>query len=373
MSNGLSAQDIEVLLKAATPPEVAARRLAGSVAKDMLTPAERAVAEDVLRHMLGEAALKVRQVLAEALKDTPLLPHDIAVRLANDVESVAIPVLQFSSVLTDEDLIAIIRAGAPEKQIAVAGRPTVSTAVAGELLASDNNRAVVRLLDNEGARLDDTQLERAATRFGSDPRVAERLASRPDLPIALAERMTHFTAETLSAYLLRRHADLPEAVITQLVIRTREQATVDLRSPHSSADEAIELARHLHGVDRLTPSLALRALCVGDLSLFEAALAELAQVPITNARLLIHDPGPLGLRSICDKAGIPPHLLSAIRVALQVQHETLMDGEAFDRERYRRAMLERILTQFQVLDAEDLDYLLIRLEDPNPVAPAGTA
>jgi hypothetical protein len=32
-------------------------------------------------------------------------------------------------------------------------------------------------------------------------------------------------------------------------------------------------------------------------------------------------------------------------------------------------MIERILTQFEEMGAEDLDYLLIRLEDPNPMPP----
>ena len=51
--------------------------------------------------------------------------------------------------------------------------------------------------------------------------------------------------------------------------------------------------RHLRRNGRLTPSLMLRALCMGDVAILEASLSLLGKVPLTNARLLIHDAGRL--------------------------------------------------------------------------------
>ena len=365
MSEGLSQKDVAALLNDVTAPENAAARLSGTVAAGVLSPAQRQAAEQVLRGMLDGAAVKIRQIISDTLKDSPHLPHDIAVAFANDVDSVSIPVLQFSSVLTDEDLIAVVQSGAPDKQVAIAGRAQVSTAVAGELLNTNNAAAAVKLVANPGAALDETQLETAATKFGSDKRMTETLQQRADLPISIAERLVAFTAETLRAYITRR-TDLPESVITQLVLQMREQVTVDLRSPHFPAEEATKLVEHLHAVKRLTPSLILRAVCVGDVSFFEAAMSQLASVAIHNARLLIHDAGSLGFKSLYDKTKLPQTFYPAFRVALEVAKETEMDGLDYDRERYRRQMIERILTQFEALGAEDLDYLLIRLEDPTP-------
>jgi uncharacterized protein (DUF2336 family) len=365
MSEGLSQKDVAALLNDVTAPENAAARLSGTVAANVLSPAQRQAAEQVLRGMLDGAAVKIRQIISDTLKDSPHLPHDIAVAFANDVDSVSIPVLQFSEVLTDEDLIAVVQSGASDKQVAIAGRATVSTAVAGELLSTNNAAAAVKLVANPGAALDETQLETAATKFGSDKRMTETLQKRADLPISIAERLVAFTAETLRAYITRR-TDLPESVITQLVLQMREQVTVDLRSPHFPAEEATKLVEHLHAVKRLTPSLILRAVCVGDVSFFEAAMSQLASVAIHNTRLLIHDAGSLGFKSLYDKTKLPQTFYPAFRVALEVAKETEMDGLDYDRERYRRQMIERILTQFEALGAEDLDYLLIRLEDPTP-------
>ncbi|MEA2754384.1 MAG: hypothetical protein QOJ54_673 [Aliidongia sp.] len=366
MNQRLSQQDIAALLRDVTAPENAAARLSGTVATGMLSPAERQAAEQVLRGMLNGAAVTIRHIIADTLKGSPHLPHDVAMAFANDVDSVSIPVLQFSSVLTDEDLLAVIRSGAPGKQVAVAGRATVSTEVAGELLKTDNATAAVKLVANPGAALDASLLETAATKFGSDRRMTASLQKRPDLPISIAERLVAFTAETLRAYIARR-TDLPESVITQLVLQMREQVTVDLRSPHFPAEEAGTLVEHLHAVKRLTSSLILRAACVGDLSFVEAAMTQLAGIAIHNVRLLMYDAGHLGFNSLYDKTKLPQSYLPAFKVAVEVAKETEMDGLAYDRERYRRQMIERILTQFEALGAEDLDYLLIRLDDPTPI------
>jgi uncharacterized protein (DUF2336 family) len=123
---------------------------------------------------------------------------------------------------------------------------------------------------------------------------------------------------------------------------------------------------HRHG--RLTPFLVLRALCLGDMAFFEAAMAMLAKVPLRNARILIHDAGPNGLASLYEKSGMPPRLLPAIRVAADVVRGTEFDGGERDRERYRSRVITRILTQFEDLPQEDLDYLLDKLGDVLTVA-----
>ena len=62
-----------------------------------------------------------------------------------------------------------------------------------------------------------------------------------------------------------------------------------------------------------------------------------------------------------EKAGMPRQLHAAFRVAVEVARETHLDGEDGDRDRYRRRMIERILTQYEDLAVEDVDYLLGKL------------
>jgi uncharacterized protein (DUF2336 family) len=359
--------DEDVLRLLGDPAEEArvrtASRLGRHVATASLSEVERAAAQQVLRAMMQDAAHRVRVTLAETLKDSPFLPHDVAMALARDVEDVALPVLQSSGVLGDADLVEIIEAGASCKQIAIAGRGAVSPLVAEALVKTDNDMAVATLVRNTGAALDASLLDTVYARFGSSAAVLEPLGRRPGIPVALAERLVAMTADKLHEYLLRR-TDVPEAVVTQLVLRTREQATVELRSPHFPAEEAVALVHQIADAKRLTPSLILRALCLGDLGFVEAALAELAHVPLHNARRLIHDSGVLGYKSIYERANLPPAYFPAFKVGMDVARETTLDGLDNDRERYRRQMIERILTQFEDLGADDLDYLLVRLATP---------
>ena len=124
----------------------------------------------------------------------------------------------------------------------------------------------------------------------------------------------------------------------------------------------------MHRSNRLTPLLVLRALCLGDMEFFETALAVMAGVPVQNARILIHDAGGRGLTSLYEKAKMPPQLLRAVRVAVDVVRGTELDGGEHDLERYRARVITRILTQFDDLPQEELNYLLDKLNDVLTIA-----
>ena len=79
--------------------------------------------------MAADAAELVRRALAVTLKQSDVLPRDVALKLAKDVESVALPVLNHSPAFTDHDLAEIVRASSAAKQVAVARRPTLSARV----------------------------------------------------------------------------------------------------------------------------------------------------------------------------------------------------------------------------------------------------
>jgi uncharacterized protein (DUF2336 family) len=362
MAGTLAKADVERLLKDPSAESRAelATKLAGAFQSGSLTAAERQIAEEIFRALTRDAAERVRRALAEHIAECQDLPHDVALALARDVDAVALPVLQHSAVLTDDDLVEIIRLGQPGKQVAIAGRKTVTAAVADALVEADNPLALGRLVGNEGAELREATLRKVMERHGTDTRVQEPLMARQALPAAILERLVGLASESLHEFLVKRH-DLAPAAASDLVLRIRERATAGVLSG-SPAEEAERLARQLYEAGRLTPSLILRTLCLGDLHFLEAAFAVLAEVSVHNARLLIHDPGRLGLASLYARSDLPKELLPAFRVAIDVARETPFDGGENDRERHRRRTLERILTQFEEIGAEDLDYLLAKMQ-----------
>jgi uncharacterized protein (DUF2336 family) len=369
MTKTLSTTDVERLLKdpsAEARAEVAAK-LAQQVDGNELSQEERAIAEDIVRALSRDAALRVRQALSEHLKESRNLPHDVAVALANDVDTVSLPVLSHSIVLSDADLIEIVRGSGGTKQVAIAARAQVSAAVSEAIVEADQPAALATLIGNDNAEIAEPILQRVLDRHGEDEAIQTPMARRSVLPITVLERLVTAASAGLREILANR-TDLPEHLASDLVLDTRERATASLLSPLSQAAEALELAQHLRRSGRLTPPLIVRAICLGDLAFVEAAFAVLADVPVHNARLLIYDGGPLGFKAIYERSNLPREFVELFRIGLRVAQQTDFDGGENDRERHRRRTLERILTQYDEIGAEDLDYLLGKLRAAATIA-----
>ena len=361
----LTQEDVAKLLSDPSPDtraETAAKIADGFKAGD-LSDAERQLAEEIFRVMVKDAEVRVREALAQNLKESPDIPHDVAVILAQDVELVALPVLQFSDVLTDDDLIAIISSQSPEKQVAIAKRSTVSENVSDALVETGNEDAVISLVSNEGAEISERSLIKVVDNLGDSEGVQGAMVNRAKLPVTVSERLVTVVSEKFAADLIGRN-DLPDNAITDLILHTRERAVISL-STDSEAGDVDQLVKQLHDNGRLTPSIILRGLCMGDMIFFAAGIAELAGVSLMNAQQLIHDSGSLGLRTLCRKADIPLPQLVAVRAAIDVSRELEYDGREHDRERYSRRMIERIMTQYDDLgvefESDDLNYLLTKM------------
>lgn len=369
----LSHADVMALLEDPSGAKRAetAKKLAVEFDRVELTPVQRQLAEDIFRLMVKDAEVRVREALSRHLKSNPMVPRDVALALARDVNAVALPMLKYSEVLTDEDLVEIIHQQDTDKQVAIAGRPHVSETVSEAIVETGKEEAVTRLVANPGADISDGSLGRVIDSLGQSEAVQNAMVKRVKLPVTVAERLVTLVSENLKAQIAQRF-DLPPDSMTDLILQIRERAVLSL-ALGSSDEDLLQLVRQLKKNGRLTPSIVLRALCVGDLPFFEAAMSVLAKVPLLNARGLIHDVGKLGLRAIFEKANLPRSFFPAVRAAMDVAAETAYDGGDQDRERYARRMIERILTQYGDLgvqfDADDLDYLLTKM-NALPIDPA---
>jgi uncharacterized protein (DUF2336 family) len=360
----LTKEDVARLLTDPSPQTRAdvASKIGHRLDDSNLSEAEIRLAQDIVRHMANDIAVQVRMSLAISVKKADKLPHDVAMKLAKDVEQVSLPVLEFSTILSDDDLIDIIGSRSPEKQEAIARREKVSEKVSEAIVEQGGEKAVTQLLNNRNAAIPESSLTLVTERFSAIPAVEESLVKRDRLPLAVAERLVGKVSEALREYLVSHHK-LPESVVKDVVMRSREQATANLLGNTKEEQDIVELAHQLKRNGTLSPSLIIRGLCVGDVAFMEAAFSALAGIPITNVRVLIHDAGRLGLKSLYDKTGLPQGMYAIIRVALEVVKETQMDGGDNDRDRYRARVIERILTQYENFNPDDLAFLLDRLDD----------
>ena len=338
-----------------------ADKLGHELTNEQLAPQELTIAQDIVRMLARDVEVAVRAMLAHNVRNARHPPRDVALRMAQDVETVALPILSESLVLTDGDLVELVRGGSSAKQRVIAGRPALSETVSGALIDHADEQAVAVLMGNPTALVSEDSLERAVERFRDSDVVKTSMVHRPTLPMTVAERLAVIVSRSLQHHLVQNHA-LPASVASDLVMQGREDAILRL-SAGADEPELLRMVAQMHNSRRLTPSIVVRALCTGDIAFFEAAMATMTHVPIENVRALVHDQGENGLASLYKAADMPPGLYPMVRAAIDTMAETGFDGEARDLERFRTRVISRVLTQNESADGNDMDYLVDKLRD----------
>ncbi|HEY8003079.1 MAG TPA: DUF2336 domain-containing protein, partial [Phenylobacterium sp.] len=179
--------------------------------------------------------------------------------------------------------------------------------------------------------------------FEKHEKVLAAVAYRSVLPLSVTEKLVTLVGDHVRDHLISHHALAPETALA-IALGATERATVDLVDQAGRTIDVRGFVVHLAGSKRLTSSLLLRALAQGHMTFFEWGVAELAGVPHHRTWLMIHDAGPLGLRAIYERAGLPARLFPAFRAAVDTFHSMEFDGGARDRERFQERMLQRFLT-----------------------------
>ena len=355
--------DIRRLIKATDEDEraAAAHKLCRSIDRAELDDTDREAAQKILRVLANDTAELVRRSMAVTLKASDLLPHDVARRLAADVDSVALPIIGFSPVFTDDDLIEIVRAGSAVRQVAIAARPRVSRDVAEALSVDGCEMAVRTLASNDNADLSEKAMARSIERFGDTPELVAALSYRQVLPLEITERLIALASDAVREHLVSRHSVAPETAI-RLATFARERSTIDLVDQAAASADLPRFVAQLNARKVLTASLLLRALARGQMVLFEHAVAELSSTPHSRAWLMVHDAGPLGLKAIYDRAGLPPRLFQAFRAGVDTWRQLQSEGVDTSGEDFLQRMLERFLTQRPNAPRDDLAYLMERLD-----------
>lgn len=356
----LSAEDVSRLLKDTSPDTRIdmTGRIGNAYNAAGLTPQEILIAEQIFRLLLRDTELKVRATLAEYVKDSPAIPRDIVLKLARDVEEVALPVLQFSEVLSDDDLIELIRATQDQPRfLAISKRRSVSDSVTGTLIEKGDETVAASLVENTGAMLTPETVDRLIAAYAQDEKLLEAISNRPQLPAASVEKLVSIVSSGLAETLKQKY-QLPGGQIDREVEKTREKETLSLIRKARDDEDIDRLIVQLQATGKLTPSMILSALCQGSFDFFETALAKLSGIPVANARKLITDRGDLGFRAIYNKSGLPDAMFPAVKLLLKIVRDLDEAGENPGSPRYANRIVERILQYSEDTQMENLSYII---------------
>ncbi len=273
-----------------------------------------------LEVLARDQVVRVRQLVAEALQDQANAPAGVISILARDDElAVCGPVLRYSPVLTDADLLAIIRSTTVQGALrAISHRDAVSGDVADAIAAAGDVAAVADLLGNDSAQVREETLDRIIEGAVDVPPWHAPLVRRPRLPVGAAIRLARFVAHPL-LHELQNRADL-DAQMVKAVAEigdrrlTTESSEDDVgeddvgeadgpagaalgdgkfdpdwaKCERTSAGERVQALLAAGKLDEAAVADALRA---GERPLVIAAIAALAKVPATVVSRVIgmHD------------------------------------------------------------------------------------
>ncbi|HUG63065.1 MAG TPA: DUF2336 domain-containing protein, partial [Methylomirabilota bacterium] len=145
---------------------------------------DRDVVDATLTTLLDDPSVDVRRSLALALARQEAAPRHLIVALSQDLPTVSEPIFRSSPCLLDGELIEAIDAGGPSIQSAIARRPWVSHAVSEAMAGEGCREAVLALVENPGADIDEIAFRTMIARFSGDADLREALFARDDLPLA---------------------------------------------------------------------------------------------------------------------------------------------------------------------------------------------
>jgi uncharacterized protein (DUF2336 family) len=274
----------------------------GSDATDRLTTMALEVLEIVARDELP----RVRAIVSEEIKLTANVPHEIVKRLANDIEDiVATPVLEYSPLLSDRDLLEIIASGVTEGALtALSRRQDLVESVVDAVVAINSVKAMKDLLENTSAPLGEETLDKIAVVAAGANDLHMPMVNRDSLSENIIRRIATFVSAALVDVLIDRHELAPE-VAGDLRQAVRKRIDVgDLVLDEQDKDPADERAKEMFEAGTLDEDALLDAIDEKDLAFVRHAVILKSRLSAGVVQKMITSGSGKALTALAWKAGL---------------------------------------------------------------------
>jgi uncharacterized protein (DUF2336 family) len=276
---------------------------------------------DTLKALVADEAVRVRAIIAEAVKELPDAPRGLIRQLAHDTEkSVFEPVIRLSPLLTTEDLLTLVAiAPAAGTVLAVAHRAELEPVVSDAIAASADGTAIRALLANPSAQIREATLDVLVARSVNHPDWHEPLVRRPSLPPRAARMLSELLATHLLAELATR-ADLPPSLAEELRRRIAVRLAPVPEPPtaplDTTAEDALAQARATAARGELVEETLLAAARRGETRYAAALLALAADTSVSVVDRASSLRSAKGLVSLVWKAGFTMQVAVALQTLL---------------------------------------------------------
>ncbi len=303
----------------------------------------------ILGLLVKDVETEVRRSLAQAMQSSPNLPVQFARKLARDRVEIATPILQSSPVLSDQDLIEIVRTSAMQYSLAIAARDKVGENLSQALVDTGHGSVVACLLENKKAHIAESTYEQVLEDFGSDGDIQERLVRRIELPKRIIDRLTRVIGDRIENKLVQESGI--DAETAHQLIETATQNAAITRTARDCNEET--LRKHLRmrfKAGELDHDEVVRLLQSGDVAAFEMAMSIIAAVDFKRSRQMLYHKNRRHLMAICAAAEFAPMQYVGLHMAIEVAEESLSEQGAV--KAYSSEFLNELFRQYERLSRD---------------------
>lgn len=290
-------------------------RLTPDLSTEEQLHAQRYVVQ-TLESLARDQAIRVREILATALKDVAHAPPSVIRRLARDTEEiVACPILEFSPLLSDQDLIEIIEEGCASGNLkAISRRKGLGPTVADAIVATDDESAITVLLENKSAQIREQTLDNLVERAAVVTAWHKGLVERPNISSKTAQKLATFVAAALLNKLQARH-DLDD-VTARLVAQEAQRRLAATDNPEAIAGESADSPTDCAAGHDVQSEAMAQALADGDRGLVQSGLALRSGLRETVVEKILSSGSPKAITALVWKAGL--NMRFAMRLQVQM-------------------------------------------------------
>ncbi len=317
----------------------------GRLAPDLADTESDRLAEltiKALEILARDEIVKVRKILAETLKDVANAPPHIVRRLAEDPElEVCAPVLRYSPLLDDDDLLEIVFSNPVNGALtAISRRNQLPETICDAIVDVGQRDAITALLANKSAQIREKTLDHIINQAPGNQEWHEPLARRPGLSTKAARKISTFLADSLLDTMRLRTDFKPEtldAVENEFRRRLAVNATTtENEDPDAetagddqpSFEESLSKARQLDQSGALSEGTIQQSIEKGQNHFVLAALAIKTALAPELIRQIFDSKNPQGIVALLRKAQIGERLTRLIqRKVAQIPPRDIIDPE----------------------------------------------
>ena len=328
-----------------------ARQLAALIADPESSRIERDQVVPILLKITTDTDPVVRRVLARELANIENLHADLIFSVIADEDAIALPFLLQTPALNAWHMQAVLRVGDDGRQAAVARRKDVTADAVAYIIKAGTAEAVIAVLGNRAVKLKPVDMREIYQRLGKAGEVVEKLLARSDLPLDIRILQAKRAAVRMRQMMAERNW-MPANDATELVADAEEVAILNVLA-EASEHERKDAMNFLATQNMLTPSLIVRAACLGEMQIVSSALSHLTGQPAARIHGMIATRGASGIKSLVSRSGLPGPCHALLAAASEVENEARNEGINLDPDAFGRRLLETLMMQFGALPLKD--------------------